>query len=508
MRKFYLLFRFVISMALFTLVLSCNENTVDPDLFGSISGTVKTSEGSLPMVGVVISTSPGTRSVTTDVDGHFNLGEVLVGDYSVTAKKEDYTTENVSIKVLVGQELVMDIVMQVAPPEFAAPEEPVYITPLNATVDLATNTELVWNAGETETGDTLRYDVILYEGGDDFEGTKVASNIIDTTYTVSGLKFETPYQWRIVARNRSLDETEGRLWKFKTESYPSNGFFFVKDTLGSKDIYSWDLAKNHLVRLTNGGGSELYPKISPNEELLAFSSNESGKYQIYTMDSKGNNVSQVTNLPIAGYQNNGSGFSWSPDGSQIAYANYSDLYKINYNGTGLQSIAKAPVNRQFKSCDWSGHFNNGSQEKIVALTQGELPYDNEIYLMDPDGSNMTLLVDNLEGTLSNPHFSLGGNSVIFSLDSLYEDDQGRQLNAKIYSIDVDGTNLVDLSEDNKELGTNDLQAVFSQTGWKIIFMNLANDGDGTKNIWTMDPDGQNREEIIKNAEMPEWINPK
>ncbi|RUT80031.1 carboxypeptidase regulatory-like domain-containing protein [Ancylomarina longa] len=508
MRKFYLLFRFLFLMTIFSLVFSCNENTIDPDQFGSISGTVKTSDGNLPMEGVAISTSPGSKSVTTDVDGHFNLGEVLVGDYSVTAKKEDYTSENVSIKVLVGQALVMDIVMQVAPPEFAAPEEPVYITPLNATVDLATSTELVWNAGETETGDTLRYDVIIFEGGDDFEGTKVASNILDTTYTVSGLKFETPYQWKIVARNRSLDETEGRLWKFKTEKYPSNPFFFVKDTLGSKDIYSWDLAENHLIRLTDDGGSEVSPRISPNEELLAFSSNVTGKYQIYTMDLKGNNVTKVTDLPIAGYQNNGSGFSWSPDGSQIAYANYSNLYKINYNGTGLQSIAKAPVNRQFKSCEWSGHFKNRSQEKIVALTQGELPYDNEIYLMDPDSSNMTLLVDNLPGTLSNPHFTITGDKVIFSLDSLYEDDQGQQFNAKIYSIDVDGSNLTDLSEDNKEAGTNDLQAVFSQTGGKIIFMNVANDGDGTKNIWTMDTDGQNREEIIKNAEMPEWINPK
>jgi len=507
MKKFYTLFRLMLVCALPIFLSSCNESTVDPELFGSISGTVKTSVGGLPLEGVTITTSPGTESKTTDVDGNFDIGDVPVGDYSVTAKKEDYSSENINISVRENKEVVMDIVMQVAPPDSEAPDEPIYSSPEDKKEDEQTTVKLVWNNGETEVGDTLRFDVILFEGSDDFVGTKVASNILDTTFTVTNLKFETSYEWRIVARNKSLDETEGRLWKFKTEDFPLNGYLFVKDSLDSRDIYSWDLQENHLIRLTNQGGSEVQPRISPNEKSIAYSSNESGVYQIYTMDTKGENVTQVTSQPIAGYHNDGIGYTWSPDGDQLLYGHYGDLYSINYNGTGESKIADAPVGRHFKQCDWSDHFNFSTQEKIAVLTQGEMPYDNEIYLMDPDGSNMFLLVDNLEGTLSSPHFSPDGSKIIFSLDSLYEDDNGRQLDAKIYSINVDGTNLTNLTGTNKTAGTNDLQARYSETGGKIIFMNVANDGEGVKSVWAMDTDGSNREKLIHNGEMPDWYNP-
>jgi TolB protein len=521
MRKFYLLFGLLSFIGISVVVQSCNESTVEPNLYGNISGTVKTSEGSKPLEGVTITTNPGTTSVVTDADGKFDLGQVLVNDYSVNAKKEDYTSVNTSITVRDDQNVVVDIVMEVAPPDSKIPDELIYVSPVDIKDDntkLSTEVKLTWRNGETEKGDTLRFDVILYEGAGDIDGTKVASNILDTTFTVESLKFETTYEWQIVARNKELDEVEGKKWRFTTEDYPNNGFFFVKDTLGSKDIYSWDLKKNHLVRLTEDGGSELFPRVSPNEELVAYSSNKTGEYHIYTMSLKGGNKNQITSKPIAGFHNNGSGFSWSPDGSQIAYSNYSDLYVINVDGTGLESIAKAPVDRQFKECDWTSQFNYVTQEKIVVLTQGEKPYQNEIYLMDPDGTNQEVLVGDLKGTLSNPQFSPDGSKVIFSLDTLYEDDSGRQLHAMIYSINVDGTSLTNLSESSSSsndntgsdsstpAGTNDLQARFSETGGKIIFMNVANDGEGERKIYTMDPDGSNRTEIIKNAEMPEWVN--
>lgn len=511
MRLFYLLFRPKMLLCVSVIIFSCNESTIDPDLFGTISGTVKTSEekGSLPMGGVTITTNPGTTSVTTDEEGYFELKDVLIGDYTVSSKKGDYTAVSTSVKVLEGQEVVMQVIMQIAPPETEAPAEVVYVTPLDVTADLATEVELVWNNGETETGDTLFFDVILYEDGK-FEGDTIAEGIMDTTFVATNLKFETNYSWKVDASNRARYKTEGREWKFSTEDFPENGYLFVKDTLGSRDIYSWDLAENHLVRLTNDGGDEINPRISPNLKMIAYSSNaEDGKYQIYTMDTKGKNVFQVTNnFPIDGNNNNGNGFVWSPDGEKILYGNKGGLYTINFNGTGEGTkIDNAPVNRHFTDCDWTDQFDNHTEEKIAVLTQGEMPYDNEIYLMNPDGSDLFLLVDNLEGTISNPHFSPDGTKVIFSLDSLSEDDKGRQFNAKIYSINIDGTNVEDLSGDDKPAGTNDLQARYTDTGGKIVFINVLNTDRGTKSIWIMDPDGSNREEIIINGEMPDLYNP-
>ena len=502
MRKFHPLFVLLFLFGLSVCVLSCNEDRIDEDSYGSIRGTVKASDGGLPLEGVSVATNPGTTVVSTDAEGNFTLGEVLVGTYSVSAKKVDFTSENFSVNVESGQEVFMSIIMNIAPEESEVPDDPVYVSPLDASDQHPVDSvALVWNIGETIEGDTLRYDVILYEGGDDFVGTKLVSNTLDTTLLVSGLLFETPYRWKVIARNRSLDEAEGREWKFRTEDYPNNRFFFVKDTLGSKDIYSWDLAEGHLVRLTTDGNSQIHPRLSPNRERLAYSSHETGAYHIYTMDKKGQNVLKITqDRPLASYHNNGIGFCWTHGGNRIIYSHYDELWQVNRDGTGAALIANAPDDRHFRGCNW-----NKYTDKVVFLAIGVEPYESEIYIMDYGGANLEVLVDSVPGVLSGPQFSIDGTQVIFSQDvSGLQGDDGRQLDARIFRIDVDGSNLTDLSNNGKTAGTNDLQAIYSPDGGKIIFMNEPSDGLGVKNIWTMDINGGGRELIIPNAEMPEW----
>ncbi|MUP38203.1 carboxypeptidase regulatory-like domain-containing protein [Labilibaculum euxinus] len=507
MRLFYLLFRHFILLCLPLIIFSCNESTVDPELFGSISGTVKTSEeaGSLPMEGVTITTNPGTTSVTTHSDGSFNLSEVNVGDVTVNAKKEGYTAVSIPVKVQEGKELVMQVVMGIAPPETAVPAEPVYALPLDATANLQTEVKLVWNNGETEKGDTLFFNVILYEDGQ-FKGDTIAESIMDTTFVAKNLKFETNYRWKVDVSNRARQETKGREWKFRTENFPKNGFFFVKDTLGSKDIYSWDLAKNHLIRLTDNGGTQLHPIVSPTEQI-AYSSNESGEYHIYTMDRRGKNVTQVTyDFPVAGYKSNGGGFCWSPDGEKILYPHNESLISINKDGSGLDIVSTAPVGWNYKECDYTYGFGGVDVEKVVVLAQGPKSYQNEIYLMNPDGTGLFLLMPDQFGTISGPVFSPDGKTVIFSRDTIVQYDIGKRMDVRIYSINIDGSNLTDLSGDEKD--GNDIQARYDELKDKIVFTNVANDGDGLKTIWRMDPDGQNREQIITNGEMPFKINPR
>ncbi len=217
------------------------------------------------------------------------------------------------------------------------------------------------------------------------------------------------------------------------------------------------------------------------------------------MNLEGADITKITTLPIAGYHNYGVGFCWAENGSRIIYGYYDNLYSINSDRSGLTLVITAPVGRHFHTCDWTA-VNN----KIVVLTVGSISYESEIYLIDDDGSNMELLVDNLPGCMGSPSFSPSGTKVMFTQDSSgHEISDGRQLDSRVFVINIDGTNKTDLSL-NKPNGTNDLYPRWSADGSYIVFCNTPNDGSATGDIWIMDSDGESRTKIADMGTMPDW----
>src|ERR1051325_10170549 len=93
-------------------------------------------------------------------------------------------------------------------------------------------------------------------------------------------------------------------------SYEENGyahlFVYIPDKLP-------------LTRLTAGNWDDIMPAASPDGKRIAFASNRSGEWDLYTMDLSTAKVTQLTNTP----QYEGAP-SWSPDGSYIAYEAYID----------------------------------------------------------------------------------------------------------------------------------------------------------------------------------------
>lgn len=121
--------------------------------------------------------------------------------------------------------------------------------------------------------------------------------------------------------------------------------------------------------------------------------------------------------------------------------------------SNLIVIATAPAGRYFRECGWS---NFG--DKIVVL----MPYDSEIYTMDADGSNMTLVVDSLPGTVSAPTWAIDGNSILYTHDiSGFESPDGRQLDSRIFLKSLIDITLIDLSLTKTQAQTMDLiQRIF------------------------------------------------
>ena len=220
---------------------------------------------------------------------------------------------------------------------------------------------------------------------------------------------------------------------------------------------------------------------------------------IFTMDRDGHNQMKISRRPITGYNNPGRGLAWSATGDRIIYANYDRLSFIQYDGTLEGVITIAPANRHYKDLDYSP---DGTM--IVAQTVGVNANDNEIYLMNVDGTNQILLVNNMEGIIEAPSFSIDSEKVIFTRDvSGYSSGTNRQLDAHIFMIDINTREIVDLSG-NKPDGTNDTNPRMSPNGAHIIFENSSNVSGSEKSIWTMNISGNARVELFKNAEMPDW----
>jgi Tol biopolymer transport system component len=112
--------------------------------------------------------------------------------------------------------------------------------------------------------------------------------------------------------------------------------------------------------------------------------------------------------------------------------------------------------------------------------------DSDIYVMDPDGSNLTNLTNNLFPFLpdSDPDWSPDGTKIVFcvNVDEFSQDN--------IVVMDANGTNAVTLTH-----GSTEFAPVWSPDGKKIAFVSVR---DGNSEIYVMHADGSNQINLTNN----------
>ena len=490
-------------MLVATLVMfnGCNEDTVGSDLIGSISGTVVSERTGEPVENVEISTSPASTTVVTDENGKFLLENVIIDQYSVKAESEDYVTafESVTVTADATSNVLFKLVISSA--NNRQPSAPVAIYPMdNASIE-ELDIDFAWNSIDPDADD-LTYELKIRN--DRNEEVLQFSNIRDTTYNVSNLKYGYKYFWQVAVSDSINEPILSQVYSFKITEFPNNSYYFVREIDNNNVIFSAD-EKGVEVRLTDLNKNSFRPRKNNSINRIAFLRIVGSSTQLFTMKPDGSDVLQVTSsIPVNSINNERVGYSWSNDGSFLLYPSLDKLYKISATGEGKEIIYDAPQGRFVMNATVSA-----DNSIIVLHTTDVNGYNAEIFTIDFSGNRKKTIVSNEVGSLGGLDIDVTNSLVLYTRDvSGFESNEDRELNTKMFIYNLQNNTEVNLST-GKENGTNDTDPRFSPDEASVIFVNSSNAVNSTKSIYTLRFDEnliptQERTILIENAFMPDW----
>jgi Tol biopolymer transport system component len=220
---------------------------------------------------------------------------------------------------------------------------------------------------------------------------------------------------------------------------------FASDRSGNYDIWTMNADGGGLTRLTSDPADDLRPAWSPNHHKIVFSSNRSGNTDVWTMNADGSGQTQLTTDPASDGRP-----AWSPNGKKI-------LFRSNRAG---------------------GVY--------------------EIFEMNADGSNQTQLTF-LPGLSEQAHYSPNGKLILFT----HSADDGTNGPIALWTMQArDGTHLTQITPDSLQAGSG----VWSPNGHEITFQNNSCLTCANSDVYTIDANGKHLQQLTSfgNNLDPRW----
>ncbi|QIA08160.1 carboxypeptidase regulatory-like domain-containing protein [Draconibacterium halophilum] len=203
--------------AIFLLLIfvGCEEEKIDIEKFGSVSGVVLDGEDYTPLEGVLVSTSPASSTTLTNAEGVFEFNKVKEGEVAVTARKKDFLSGSVSVAVYESESTALTFFMLKDDKDvgWVSIYDPV---PGNGAIDQQTSFTFQWNVDQQNRSKELDYTVYYFESGSTVQ--KIAGeNLTASEVIVDGLNYSTTYYWYVVAKYEGDKVANSPTWSFKTD---------------------------------------------------------------------------------------------------------------------------------------------------------------------------------------------------------------------------------------------------------------------------------------------------
>jgi len=202
---------------------------------------------------------------------------------------------------------------------------------------------------------------------------------------------------------------------------------------------------------------------------------------------------------------------WSPDGKRIAFSSdrggNSDIYVMNVDGSHVQQLTRDPfANLYFQRSaldqmpTWSP---DGTHIAFVSGRDNEMMnyVNHDIYSMDMNGSNIRQLTGDGDDE-GGPSWSPDGKLIAYDRKQ-YISAQGfiENPNWDIYRMNADGSQQVQLTNES----ANELEPAWSPDGAKVVFLSDINGKNF--DLYIMNVDGSDIKQLTKdsaNETEPAW----